>query len=126
MARIRTIKPSFWADLAVASLRRDARLMAIGLISFADDEGRFLASASAIAGYVFPHDELPPKVIRQWRDEIDKSGLIGLYVVDGLEFGWWPNWTKHQKINRPAASLYPSPPGAAIHGSFTESSRSAQ
>jgi len=110
MARIRTIKPSFWSDLAVARLKRDARLLAVGLISFADDQGRFLASPSAVGGYVFPHDELPAKTIRAWRDEIANAGLIRLYEVDGMEFGWWPNWKKHQRISHPQASQLPPPP----------------
>ena len=41
--RIRTIKPSFWGSPTIAPLSRDARLVAIGLMSYADDDGRFLA-----------------------------------------------------------------------------------
>lgn len=109
MARIRSIKPSFWADPAVAGLRRDERLMLVGLISFADDEGRFLASTSAIAGYVFPHDELPPKTIRSWRDSIASSGVVRIYVVNGCEYGVFPKWKKHQRISKPQPSIIPSP-----------------
>lgn len=129
MARIRTIKPTFWSDLAVAHLRRDARLMLVGLISFADDEGRFLASTSAIAGYVFPHDELPLSTIKRWRDEVVKSGVVGIYTVDGCEYGYFPNWDKHQRINRPSPSIYPPPPEwlttSSVNGSLNDS-RNAQ
>jgi hypothetical protein len=111
VARIRTIKPSFWGDAKVAGLTRDERLLVIGLLSSADDQGRFMASTAAIAGHVFPHDELAPALIRRWRDAIAKAGLIELYRVDGREYGWFPNWTKHQKINRPQASGLPAPPG---------------
>lgn len=109
MARIRTVKPSFWSDPGVSALRRDARLMLVGLISSADDEGRFIASATAIGGYVFPHDDLPAKTVRQWRDEIAKTGVIVLYSVDGLEYGWFPNWKKHQRISKPQPSIIPGP-----------------
>lgn len=111
MARIRSLKPSFWTDADVASLRRDARLLVIGLISNADDEGRFLATATAIGGNVFPHDELPPKTIRVWRDEVAKAGIIEIYAVDGSEYGWFPNWLKHQKVYKPYPSSFPKPPG---------------
>lgn len=107
MARIRSLKPSFWSDPAVCSLRRDARLMLVGIISSADDEGYFMASATAIGGYVFPHDDLPAKTIRQWRDEIAKTGVILLYSVDGLEYGHFPNWKKHQRISKPQPSIIP-------------------
>ena len=56
MARIRTIKPSFWGSPTIAPLSRDARLLAIGLMSYADDDGRFLAATNALNGYVFPND----------------------------------------------------------------------
>jgi len=111
MARIRSIKPSFWTDPDVAGLRRDARLLIVGLISNADDEGRFLATATSIGGSVFPHDELPPATIRKWRDEVAKAGIIELYAVDGSDYGWFPNWLKHQKVYKPYPSTLPPPPG---------------
>lgn len=110
MARIRSIKPTFWSDPAVAGLKRDARLLLIALISSADDEGRFLASPSAITGFAFPHDELALPTVRRWRDDIDKAGIVHLYRADGLEFGHFPKWPKHQRINRPSPSVYPAPP----------------
>ncbi len=110
MARIRSLKPTFWADEAVAEMTRDARLLTIGLISFADDEGRFLASTSAISGYAFPHDDLPAARVRKWLDEIEAAGIIRLYSVSRREYGAFPNWTKHQRINRPTDSLLPAPP----------------
>lgn len=109
MARIRSIKPSFWADPDVAHLRRDVRLMLVGLISSADDEGRFLASPSAIAGYVFPHDDLPPRTIRGWRDEIAESGVVTIYNANGCEYGAFPKWKKHQRISKPQPSIIPAP-----------------
>lgn len=110
MPRIRTLKPSFWADEAVADLSRDARLLLIGLISSADDEGRFLASMSAVSGYIFPHDEIPHTKLRKWMDEIEAAGIVRFYSVNRREYGAFPNWNKHQKINRPQASALPAPP----------------
>ena len=110
MARIRSIKPSIWGDERFAGLSRDGRLLCIGLISAADDAGRFIASPTAIAGAVYPHDELSPATIRKWRDEIGRSGLILIYKVGGRDYGWFPNWKKHQVINRPTKSVLPAPP----------------
>jgi hypothetical protein len=108
--RIRSIKPSFWSDEAIAELSIPARLLVVGLISSADDEGRFLASNAAIAGYVFPHDDHPPTKIRRWLDEIETQGVIRLYSVNRREYGAFPKWTSHQKINRPTPSILPAPP----------------
>lgn len=110
MARIRSIKPTFWSDEKVAELSRDARLLALGLISNADDEGRFLASAAAISGAVFPHDDLPAAKIKRWLEEVEQAGVVRLYVAGRCEYGYFPRWSKHQKINRPTPSLLPAPP----------------
>ncbi len=110
MARIRTIKPSFWSDPDVAHLSRDARLLLVGLVSFADDQGWFLAAVNAISGYVFPHDNLPAATVRRWRDAVQKSGVVDIYSVDGCEYGVFPNWSTHQRISRPTDSIHPPPP----------------
>lgn len=108
MARIRTIKPTFWGSRPVAELSRDARLLAIGLISMADDDGRFLAAPAAIAGYVFPNDEIPLTRIRKWLNECTKSGLIHEYG-DHPRYGCFPSWHEHQVINRYTPSSLPEP-----------------
>lgn len=109
MARIRSIKPSFWSDGRVADLSRDARLLALGLISFADDEGRFLASVAAVSGNVFPHDDLPAARVRKWLDEVERVGLVELYTANGREYGVFPRWCRHQRISHPAPSIIPAP-----------------
>ena len=109
MARIRTIKPQFWGDIEIAHLSIAARYMAIGLVSMADDDGRFIGTLNAIGGYVFPHDDLTTKQLAKWRDEIAKSGFAVFYEVDGKQFGYIPNYARHQRINRPSPSPPPAP-----------------
>jgi DNA replication protein DnaT len=109
VARIRTIKPAFWGSRPVVKLSRDARLLAIGLISFADDDGRFLASIAAISGYVFPNDELPTAKVRRWFDECVSTGLVHEYAPDGIRYGCFPTWHEHQVINRYTPSTLPEP-----------------
>lgn len=109
MARIRTIKPSFWGSPEVKRLSRDARLTVVGLISFADDDGRFLAATSAVSGYVYPNDDLPPRFVRRWMDEARTTGLTHEYEADGVLYGCFPSWHKHQVINRYTPSVLPEP-----------------
>ena len=109
MARIRTIKPSFWTDESVADLSRDCRLLLIGLISMADDDGRFLASPLAVSAYVFPHDNLPFPKISKWLEEIAARGTIRLYKVGNREYGYFPKYRDHQKISHPQPSSLPDP-----------------
>ncbi|MBM7788872.1 hypothetical protein [Tenggerimyces flavus] len=115
MARIRSIKPSFWGDERVSQLSRDARLLFIGLWSFSDDAGRFLASHQAIAGYVFPNDEdVTPKKLSAWLDEIAQQGMVILYSNGRVKYGAVPKWRKHQKISHPQPSSLPGPPPDAL------------
>jgi DNA replication protein DnaT len=110
VARIRTLKPSFWSDATMSSVSRDARLLAVGLISFADDEGIFLAAPGAILGYVFPLDPtVTIALVKRWRDQLAATGVIGCYSVGGFEYGYWPNWLDHQKISHPIKSTFPRP-----------------
>lgn len=109
MPRIRTVKPTFWGSGATARLSRDARLLTLGLISFADDDGRFLASTAAVNGFVFPNDELPPTKVRKWLEEITSIGLIHEYQRDGVRYGCFPSWHEHQVINRYTPSTLPEP-----------------
>jgi len=115
MARIRTIKPSFWA--ACGHMSREARLLAVGLISMADDSGRFVATQQAILGYVFPIDsDITPVKMRRWLGELttkrlsDDRPLVEMYGVDGVPYGYFPKYRKHQRINRPQPSSLPAPP----------------
>lgn len=90
-------------------MSRDARLLVLGLISTADDDGRFLGSTSAIQGYVFPNDDLTPKMVRRWLDEAVTCGIVHEYTVDGIRYGVFPSWHKHQVINRYTPSTLPEP-----------------
>lgn len=109
MARIRSIKPSFWTSSTTANLSRDARLLVIGLISFADDDGRFPASVNAINGYVFPHDDISPQRVKKWLNELVASGIVHTYQSNAVVYGCLPNWHEHQVINRYTPSTIPAP-----------------
>lgn len=109
MPRIRTLKPSFWEDDKTARLSREARLLAIGLISMADDQGRFVASPNAVTGYVYPHDEVKPASLKRWMSELESVGFVHFYEVGGLRYGCFLNWRKHQRISHPQPSTFPPP-----------------
>lgn len=109
MARIRTIKPTFWGSPEVAAMSRDARLLVLGLVSMADDDGRFLAAPAAISGYVFPNDEIPIARIRGWLGEAVETGMVYQYRCGAVTYGCFPSWHKHQVINRYMPSQLPEP-----------------
>lgn len=108
MARIRSIKPEFWQDELVAGLPMEARLLFIGLISLADDEGRFRANPRFVAAQVFPYDAQVDVVAAM--AHLERIGRVQLYEAEGQSFGWIRNFLKHQRIDKPKASPLPSPP----------------
>ncbi len=129
--RIRTIKPELWADEKVGRLSRDARLLFVGLITMADDEGRLRGMHSAILGHVFPYDQDAARKLDKWLAELELVSLIFRYQVSGVDYVEIPGWAKHQKVNRPSPSELPAPSvftdrSVNGHGAITDPSRSVQ
>lgn len=118
--RIRTIKPETWADEKIGRLSRDARLLFVGLITMADDDGRFRALPSAICGHVFPYDEDAAKRVEKWMAELETQHLVTRYVTDGFTYGSLNGWARHQRINRKSLSELPSPPSLNGNGARHE------
>lgn len=110
MARIRSIKPSMWTDERFINLGRDARLLFIGMVSHADDDGRLVASAPALIGAIFPHDDVTVRAVEKWRNEIATTGLVTLYIVGRGTYAALPGWGKHQRIQKRFPSTLPDPP----------------
>lgn len=106
--RIRSLKPEFFRDEKVQRLSRDARLLMVGLICHADDQGRLNGDVLTIRALVFPRDELPAKKIRTLLDAIRDLGLIYTYSADGFDWIEIRGWSKHQSINKPTPSRIPS------------------
>ena len=122
--RIRTIKPELWADEKIGRISREARLLFIGLVTFADDDGRFRALPSAICGHCFPYDTDAPRKLDKWMAELEYVGLIRTYAFRGVAYAHLPGWDKHQRINRKNDSTLPAPPADSVnvHGEITEAS----
>jgi hypothetical protein len=108
--RIRTIKPELWQDEKVGGLSRDARLLFIGLVTMADDEGRLRALPAVILGHCLPYDTDALRKVEAWLAEVAASGLVTRYVVDGNPYVQINGWTRHQVINRPTRSDLPPAP----------------
>lgn len=121
--RIRTLKPEIWQNEAIGNLDPWPRLLFIGLITMADDDGRLRALPNLIAGHCFPYDDVPHKRLRQWLEAVERTGLITLYEVKGTPYAAIDKWSSHQKINRKTDSTLPAP-SLNDHGKVTELFRS--
>ena len=100
MARIRSIKPEFWASEQVMELSMQARLAFIGLWNFADDGGVHPASAKTLKAEVFPADAITPEEMGGLVDEMIQQGLVVEFEANGRRYWHVTGWA-HQKIDRP-------------------------
>jgi hypothetical protein len=102
--RIRTIKPEFWSHPVIGRLTDAEKLLAIGLLNVADDEGFFLADETLIRNAVRPFDESSTNT-RRALEALSKAGWIAVreHPEQG-KIGLVVNFAKHQRIDRPTAS----------------------
>lgn len=106
--RIRSLKPELFRDEKVQRLPRDARLLFVGLIAHADDEGRLDGDTRIIRSLVFPMDDLPLKTVDHLLNQISGLGLVYRYTADDYTWIEIRGWAKHQSVNRPTPSRIPS------------------
>jgi hypothetical protein len=113
MARIRSLKPEIWLSPQVMNLSHSARLLFIGLITQADDDGRGSADVRRLKAAIFGGDDFTCAQVGQWLVEVAAQGLAIIY--DGDAHGMLyqlPTWNTHQCVNRPTPSHYPRPNGS--------------
>lgn len=102
--RIRTIKPEFWMHEGMAGCAEFSRLLAIGLLNLADDEGYFMAHPALIRGSLFPFDDDSTK-IRRGLDELSRIRFLEVKAdQQGRPVGRIVNFTRHQKVDRARSS----------------------
>jgi len=101
MARIRSIKPEFWASEQVMECSPTARLLFIGLWNFCDDAGNHVASAKTIKAEIFPGDDISSTDVQRMLDELSSNSLIAFYANGDKQYLHVTGWKKHQKIDRP-------------------------
>lgn len=106
MPRKRMIDPSIWTDEDLGGLGFVERLLFIGLISHADDEGYVRAHPAFLKACIFPYDDISVDNVCEYRDTL----LLRLRTLElleddgGKEIIRFVNWTEYQKINKPQVS----------------------
>lgn len=112
MARIRSLKPEYFADedLAVAT-SRDARLLYPGLWGLADEWGRLRGNPAFVKGHVFPYDDdLDAAAVDRLIDELAAAGKVVRYRVGHATYLFLPNLKTHQRLEpEKTASRLPPP-----------------
>jgi hypothetical protein len=111
MARKRFLAPDIWSDSYFKKLSPQERLLFIGMITLADDEGRLLASPAYLKGQIFPDDGLTDLEVAALRDRLARrKSSVYLYKVSGNCFVFLPKWSRYQAPSHPSPSRLPAPP----------------
>lgn len=127
MARIRTIKPSFFSSLTIAELPIPARLTFVGLWTYVDDEGRGVDDPRLVKAELWPlDDDMTTRKVDAHLTAFADGGLIMRYQFSGRRYLQIIGWGEHQRINRPQQSKFPGPftePSLNGHGTNGAGSR---
>lgn len=109
--RIRSIKPEFWRSEDIADLDVFTRLLFIGLWSYVDDHGRGRDNVQLVTADLFALDPVSESFANVSRGlaRLSAAGLITRYEVAGKAFLYITGWSKHQRVDHPQDSRYPSP-----------------
>jgi hypothetical protein len=95
MARIRSIKPTFFTNEDLAELSRDHRLCFIGLWTQADREGRLEDRPRRLKAALFPYDT--DVNIDQLIAGLAEKGFVLRYDADGVPAIQIVHFLKHQR-----------------------------
>ena len=98
------IDPNFWESEDVSRLSIFSRLLFIGLISNADDEGRGKANSIFLKSVIFPYDNIRIIEVDKALSEISHNTSIDFYELDGNKYYAFKNWSKWQNVSHPTKS----------------------
>jgi len=95
----RMVYTSLWQNPEFGALSDGAKLLYIGMITVADDDGRLRGNSHLLRSQVFPFDEkVSIENVRKWINDIVRSKLVTFYKVKNEYYIQHPNWEKYQYI----------------------------
>lgn len=93
------IDPGMWDNPLLAALDFTTRLFYIGIISFADDEGRILGEANWLRSRIFPFDDkLSIDTVEKMVVTLHAKRFIVCYEFESVRYIEHPHWTRFQSI----------------------------
>ena len=116
MARKRSLDPDIWGDSKFLKLSTFAKVIFLGCISLADDEGILEVSPITIKfklGLLESEQDIEISLIK-----LQELQMIVLYQNN--ELAYLPNFLKHQTIQFPVPTKYQRPPKEKIIGEYEQ------
>jgi DnaD/phage-associated family protein len=107
----RMLDSAIWKNEKFGVMPPMARLLAIGIINQADDQGRGKAHPVYLRSQVFPYDDVTAGQVAEWLAMVATNETILLYQVDGKDYYQIINWWSYQSHQYAMPSQYPKPDG---------------
>lgn len=107
----RMLDSVIWHNEKFAVMPPMARLLAIGIINHADDQGRNKANPIYLRSQILPYDDVTGEQIANWLTMIASNETIMLYQVVGKDYYQILNWWTYQAHQYAMPSQYPKPQG---------------
>ena len=107
----RMLDSAIWQNEKFGVMPSMARLLAIGIINQADDQGRGKAHPVYLRSQLFPYDDVTPGEVAEWLRAVAGNETILLYQVDGKDYYQILNWWTYQAHQYAMPSQYPKPDG---------------
>lgn len=106
MPRIRSLKYEYFINEDLAQISLEARLLGLGITTLADREGRLEDRPLRIKVLLFPYHDVD---VDKALNELQTTGFLERYVVDGRRYISVINFLKHQRPHpREIPSVIPS------------------
>ncbi len=120
----RMVYTNLWQNEDFARMSKLSRLLYIGLITLADDDGRLKGNTTLLKSQVFPYDSsIKVDDIKKAVKEISNAKLIVFYKEGDGYYIQHPNWIKYQSIRKDLykPSKIPAKTSRKRNGKDTES-----
>lgn len=98
--RKRMLASCIWEDEKFCQLSRLEKFLFIGLITYADDDGRLRGDPRYLKNKVFPFDRIGISKVKKMTDRLHEMKLIVLYPTQKCSVISLPGWKKYQKITK--------------------------
>jgi len=107
----RMLDSAIWKNEKFGVMPPMARLLAIGIINQADDQGRGKAHPVYLRSQIFPYDDVTAGDVAGWLAMVAENETILIYQVDGKDYYQILNWWAYQSHQYAMPSQYPKPDG---------------
>jgi hypothetical protein len=103
------LDPSWLESHSLGKCNHMTRLLFLGMISLADDEGRLRGNPVYLGRVIFPYDDIPTADIVEGLRLLWSYACITFYKVDGECYIFLPKWKTYQRVDHPSDSTLPGP-----------------